>query len=61
MFHILKINDCLYKFIQVILRFPTIREGYKCQAKGRHKAFGPETERANRLVRVESLREKRGA
>ena len=25
-------------------RFPTIREGHKCQARGRQVAFGPETE-----------------
>ena len=42
-------------------RFPTVREGYKCQARERPKAFGPVTRRANRLVRVESLMEPRGA
>ena len=42
-------------------RFPTLREGYKSQASGRHEAFVPETERANRLVRVESLMEPHGA
>ena len=42
-------------------RFPTLGEGYKCQARGRHVAFVPETERVKRLVRAESVMEPLGA